>query len=262
MSIMLTADFHSHSRFSDGHLTVTELVDWYGARGAKVLAVTDHWCQSRTPLGRVAQLLKRTLTSQSIPHYFNTLESESLRAWKTYGMRLIPGVEITQNTLSHSRSAHLLFLAHHAWDLAILDPDLTPMELLLRARRAGFLTIAAHPVSTGRIEAQTYHLWDNRKLYAPYIDAWECGTQERYFAEVAASGLPIIANSDFHTTKQAQAWRTRLNLSLKEQQTLRIPEIFHAIRARRLQPIWTDWRSASPVSGCVDRDISPITLGA
>ncbi len=239
---MVMADFHTHTTFSDGTLSLPELIDWYGTRGARVLAITDHWCQRTTPLGRMAKLLKRTLTPDSLPRYIELLESEARRAWHQYQMRIIPGVELTQNTLSHHRSAHLVVLARNGWDLAALDPDHTPLEACMVAKRLSMLVIAAHPVSTGKILHQTYHLWDNRKLYAPYIDAWECATQERFFPEVATSGLPVIANSDFHSPRQAEAWRTRLNLSPAEAETLSIGSLFDAIRARRLQPVLTDWR--------------------
>ncbi|NJM10303.1 MAG: PHP domain-containing protein, partial [Bdellovibrionaceae bacterium] len=39
---MFLADLHVHSNFSDGHLSISELVDFYGQRGFGAIAVTDH----------------------------------------------------------------------------------------------------------------------------------------------------------------------------------------------------------------------------
>jgi hypothetical protein len=38
----LLCELHAHSTWSDGDLTLTELVDLYGMHGFDVLCVTDH----------------------------------------------------------------------------------------------------------------------------------------------------------------------------------------------------------------------------
>jgi predicted metal-dependent phosphoesterase TrpH len=38
----LLCELHAHTRWSDGDLTVAELVDLYGRNGFDVLCVTDH----------------------------------------------------------------------------------------------------------------------------------------------------------------------------------------------------------------------------
>jgi predicted metal-dependent phosphoesterase TrpH len=46
----LLCELHAHTTWSDGSLTLTQLVDLYGRSGFDVLAVTDHvvrdqpWC--------------------------------------------------------------------------------------------------------------------------------------------------------------------------------------------------------------------------
>ena len=42
MSLAFLGDLHMHSTFSDGKLTIPELVDLFGSRGFGVIAITDH----------------------------------------------------------------------------------------------------------------------------------------------------------------------------------------------------------------------------
>src|SRR6476620_10831518 len=98
---MILADLHMHSTFSDGKLTIPELVDLYGARGFGAIAITDHLCESSTLIGRAAHYLDRTLTPATFPLYLEILKSESLRAWDRYRMVVIPGFELTKNSVSN-----------------------------------------------------------------------------------------------------------------------------------------------------------------
>ena len=42
----LLTELHAHSTWSDGELSLTELVDLYGRNGFDVLGVTDHVCRT------------------------------------------------------------------------------------------------------------------------------------------------------------------------------------------------------------------------
>jgi histidinol phosphatase-like PHP family hydrolase len=70
---MIMADLHVHSTFSDGKLTVSELVDFYGERGFGCIAITDHICEQKSFLGLAAGALKFTLTPDSFPQYLETV---------------------------------------------------------------------------------------------------------------------------------------------------------------------------------------------
>jgi predicted metal-dependent phosphoesterase TrpH len=230
---MSLADLHVHSTFSDGKLSVAELVDWYGAAGVKTLGITDHWCDTVSPLGWAAYALERTLTRNSMSAYLDTLDSEARRAKSRYGMTLITGVEFTWNTFSNHRSAHIVVLAKNPSEFRELSPHLGIEVLLKEVRKRDMLSIAAHPLSTGKFEAQTYHLWDNRDRYAEKIDVWECSTWNRFFPEIAEAGLPKIANSDLHSKRQALAWRSLLELGNSHS----IADVFECVRAQALQTI-------------------------
>lgn len=221
---MLLTDLHIHSNFSDGRHSIPEIVDFYGKRGFKVIAITDHLCDRQSLLGRAAHLLNRSLTEANFPLYLNILKSEAVRALKTYGMLVIPGYEITLNTVSNSRSAHLLVLGYEK--LIRVDQDITRM--LKEIRSAGALSIAAHPVSTRKLEKQTYFLWDRREELAPLFDAWEVASGPHMFTEVLMSGLPMIANSDLHHFKQMKSWKSLLNCQLSRE------SVFEAIRKQNL----------------------------
>src|SRR5689334_9222279 len=106
----MLCDFHIHSQFSDGHLSIPQLVDLYGSQGFGAIAITDHLCEESSFLGKSAQFLGRTLTHESFPRYMEILASEAARAWDQYRMIVIPGYEITKNSLNNHRSAHFLAL--------------------------------------------------------------------------------------------------------------------------------------------------------
>lgn len=221
---MYLADLHTHSTFSDGKLSIPELVDFYGVRGFGALAITDHLCEEETVIGKAARYLGRTLTPATFPLYIEILRSEAERAWQRYRMVLIPGVELTKNSVLNHRSAHILGLG--VTNFISSDQDAV---LLARAIRAqGALAVAAHPVHTRKAEKQTYHLWDRREELRHEFDAWEVASGPHLFDEVLRSDLPKIATSDLHRVEQINAWKTVFECE-------RHPEaIFEAIRRQEL----------------------------
>jgi hypothetical protein len=71
---MFLADLHVHSKFSDGSLSISELVDLYGERGFGAIAITDHLCEKNTFLGIAARYLDVTLNEKTFPLYLDTIE--------------------------------------------------------------------------------------------------------------------------------------------------------------------------------------------
>ncbi len=54
----LLCDFHVHTRWSDGRLSLREVVDLYGRTGRfDVIAITDHILMQRDVLARAGRLL-------------------------------------------------------------------------------------------------------------------------------------------------------------------------------------------------------------
>jgi hypothetical protein len=198
------ADLHIHSTFSDGSMSIPELVDFYGRRGFGAIAITDHICEHRSFLGRAARFLNFTLTRATFPLYMEIIRSEAKRAWSTYRMVVMPGVEVSKNSWSNHRSAHLLALGVSEF----INADGDVAEIAWQMRKQDALVVAAHPVSTRKMEFQTYHLWSRRKELSEVIDAWEVASGPHLFDEVLRSGLPMLATSDLHKPSQISAWKT------------------------------------------------------
>lgn len=63
----IIADFHVHSTFSDGKLTIPQLVDFYGSKGFGALAITDHISEEKSLIGKMASCLGQVLTRTTFP---------------------------------------------------------------------------------------------------------------------------------------------------------------------------------------------------
>ena len=218
------ADLHVHSTFSDGQMTIPEIVDFYGTRGFGAVAVTDHICEDRSFLGRAAGYLNLSLTAATFPLYREILRTEADRAWRTYGLVLISGFELSKNSMFNHRSAHILGLGIKEFMTA--DGDIK--DLARAIRKQGGLAIAAHPVATGKFEPQTYHLWSRREELKDEFDAWEVASGTKFSHEVQASGLPLLATSDLHRASQIDSWKTVFSCERS------VESIFESIRKQDL----------------------------
>ena len=222
---MILADFHIHSTFSDGSLTIAEIVDLYGSRGFGAICITDHLCEEKTLLGKTAKFLHRTLTKQNFPLYIETIKQEAERAWRQYRLLVIPGFEVTKNSLFNHRSAHVLAIGIDKYISA--DQDI--LQATREIRRHGALAVAAHPVFTGSFEPQTYHLWHRRHEIQHEFDAWEVASGPNLFSEVLHSGFKMIASSDLHHASQINSWKTIVNAEKNQE------AILHAIRQQNIE---------------------------
>lgn len=220
-------DLHIHSHFSDGKLSIPEIVDLYGQRGFSAIALTDHLADSNTLTGLVTRKLNLSLTQTNMDQYLQTLHDEAKRAREKYNMLLISGVEVTLNSWSKQKGAHLVFLNVDRY----IDPNKSVETLLQENRR--YFSIAAHPLWEEAYEFKTTYLWDNRERLTPLFDAWECATARRFSTEVYNSKLPIVASSDFHGPKPVATWKTQTYL-----EDLSMESLFHQIRNRQVEPVW------------------------
>ena len=114
----LLCDFHVHTRWSDGRLSLREVVDLYGKTGRfDVIAITDHILMKRDLLaraGKIATLGRRAfgLAEDGFAAYLADIETEAARAWREYQMLVVPGAEITQNQISGKgrKNSHIIAL--------------------------------------------------------------------------------------------------------------------------------------------------------
>lgn len=204
---LLHCDFHTHSTFSDGKLTVPELVDLYGQRGFDVLTVTDHLCDPRKLLGKFCNLTGLVLPPDEVDTYFAVIERERRRAWKKYGLILMTGIEFNKDALTAKGSTHLLGI-----DLKTpINPSLDLKETIAAIHEQGGLAVASHPHLQSSVWGKnTLYLWEHQEEYKPLIDAWEIANRDDIFNPVGLKRLPFLANSDLHKPKHIYSWKTLL----------------------------------------------------
>jgi predicted metal-dependent phosphoesterase TrpH len=112
----LLCDFHVHTHWSDGRLSLREVIDLYGrTQKFDVIAITDHILREKDLLaraGRIATLGRRrfSVTPDSFVDYLADIAKEADRAKREYGMLVVPGAEITQNHIRARRNSHIIAL--------------------------------------------------------------------------------------------------------------------------------------------------------
>lgn len=210
----LLCDFHVHTRWSDGKLTIAEVVDLYGKTGRfDVIAITDHVLMKRDLLARAARIATLGQRRYSVPEtefqdYLKDIAEQAERARKQYGMLVVPGVEVTQNHIKARKNSHIIALGVTDYISADQNAD----AILREIRRQGGVSIACHPHhrTTRRIEISTCYLWDNRKTLADLVDVWEAANRDDLFSVTSLKHYPYVANSDFHKPKHLYSWKTLL----------------------------------------------------
>ena len=221
---LLLCDLHTHTTWSDGKLSVPEIVDFYGQRGFDCLCITDHLCDPKRLLGKLVNLTGLVIPPGEIEAYFEEIEREKKRAWAKYDLMLMAGVEFNKDGYTAKTSTHLLGV-----DLKQpIDPSLGIKQLITEIHAQGALAIASHPHETkSEWGKDTLYLWEHVDEYAPLLDAWEVANRDDIFNPVGLKKLPFIASSDFHKPKHIHSWKTLLYCE-KEAEAIK-----HCIRVNR-----------------------------
>jgi predicted metal-dependent phosphoesterase TrpH len=208
----LLCDFHIHTTWSDGRLSLREVVDLYGQTGKfDVIAITDHILLKKDFLaraGRLATLGRRrySITEETFDEYLADITREGQRAKREYGMLVIPGAEVTQNHLRARKNSHIIALGIKKF----ISADQSAEQILKEIRRQGALSIGCHPHhrTTRRLEISTCYLWDHRKELTDLVDVWEAANRDDLFSVTSLKHYPYVANSDFHKEKHLHSWKT------------------------------------------------------
>jgi UDP-N-acetylglucosamine:LPS N-acetylglucosamine transferase/histidinol phosphatase-like PHP family hydrolase len=200
-------DFHIHTNYSDGRLSLPEVIDFYGRRGFDCICITDHVADARRLVGKFSELLNFTIAPDQLDEYFDMLEWERRRAWRKYDMLVMSGLEFNKEGFSKKTSGHLLGI-----DLkAPITPSLDFVEIIAQIHSQGGLAVAAHPhVMKSEWGKNTLFLWENQEVFAPIIDAWEIANRNNIFTPVGLKRFAFLANSDFHKPKHIYSWKTLL----------------------------------------------------
>jgi predicted metal-dependent phosphoesterase TrpH len=210
----LLCDFHVHTRWSDGRLTLAEVVDLYGSTGKfDVIAITDHILMKKdlfARAGRLASLGRRpyAVRQDTFDAYLADIRREAARALDEYGLLVIPGAEITQNRLRGRMNSHIIALDIKQY----ISADQKADAILREIQRQGALSIACHPHhrTTRRVEISTCYLWDHRKELSGLVDVWEAANRDDLFSVTSLKHYPYVANSDLHKAKHLYSWKTLL----------------------------------------------------
>ncbi len=210
----ILCDFHVHTTWSDGRLSVREVIDLYGKTGRfDVIAITDHILTTRDMLGRAGRMISLGLKEFSVTErrfaaYMAEIADEAKRAYELYGLLVIPGAEVTQNHIRAHRNAHIVGLNLKQY----ISADQSAEEILREIRRQGALSIACHPHhrTTRRFEIGTCYLWEHRKRLVELVDVWEAANRDDLFSVTSLKHYPYVANSDFHKAKHLYSWKTLL----------------------------------------------------
>jgi hypothetical protein len=227
---MLLADFHIHTLWSDGKLSMPEVVDLFGRSGHDVISITDHIVNTDSIVGKVTHRFKLTLTEETFPWYMEEFAQERRRAWDEYRMVVLAGCELTQNAMTRRNSAHVLAIGIDRF----ISANGTVEEMLVRARREAEIVVACHPNEMSDWYANTFYLWNRRSDVADLIDLWEVACRWDVFPPVSRARMPFIGNSDFHQEAHLYAWKTLLPCEKTEEAVLRTLKQGHGLALTRL----------------------------
>jgi hypothetical protein len=207
---LLLCELHAHTTWSDGALTVAELVDLYGGEGFDVVCVTDHTLGSADPVGT------RSVDRARFAAYLRELEREAVRARAAHDLLLLPGLELTDNRPEPWLAAHALALGLRRF----VSVDAGIAEAMAAARAAGAAIVAAHPYGPaqhGGGRRATRRFWHELAELRPLGDRYELINRHTVFGWLAEEQLPVVASGDFHRPEHLAGWKTLLPCAKDEQ---------------------------------------------
>jgi len=229
---MLLADLHIHTTWSDGSLSIAEVVDLFGRSGHDVIAITDHVVNHDNLVGKVTHRLGLSVNANNFDAYRSEIEWEARRAWDQYRMIVIAGAELTQNRIRRSTSAHALALGLESF----VSAEGSVEEMITRANDAKAVVVACHPNEQSEWFANTFYLWNRRREVAGLIDLWEVACRWDLFPPVSRAKYRFIGNSDFHQPQHLYAWKTLLPCEKRASDVLRTLKSGTGLALTHLQP--------------------------
>ena len=200
----LLCELHAHTTWSDGALSVSELVDLYGRAGFDVLAVTDH----AVPGACVRE--------GDFAGYLAEVETEAERARSLYDLLLIPGLELTYDHDDPAQAGHGVAVGLRTF----VGVEYGLEEALRAARAHGAALVAAHPYSVAEAGSSTRGTGAfaaDPGRWVPLVDRFELFNRDTLFHWVADAGLPSVASGDFHVPAHLGTWKTLLPCAREEQ---------------------------------------------
>jgi 3',5'-nucleoside bisphosphate phosphatase len=224
----LLCELHAHTTWSDGSLSVPALVDLYGVAGFDVLAVTDH-------VRREAEQ-QRCVDATSFDAYLDEIEAEAERAWATYALLVVPGLEITYDDPDPAEAAHAVALGLRSF--VGLEEGFG--RALARARGLGAALVAAHPCPLELApvaERATARYAAAPDWAAEVVDRFELVNRHDVFEWVARARLPVVANGDFHRREHLATWKTLLPCAHEQEAVVEYLRSGRPVDLTRFEPL-------------------------
>jgi predicted metal-dependent phosphoesterase TrpH len=234
---LLLCELHAHTTWSDGYLTLPELVDLYGRHDFDVLCITDHVVRLDDPM-------TAAVDSWTWPGYLSAVRAEARRALEEYGLLVIPGLELTDNDHDPDRSAHVLALGlerHVAVDAGLVA------ALEAAANEQGAALVAARPYRTGDWTPlrPTRRIACELDTFRELIHRYELFNRHEVFSWVAEERLPAVASGDVHRDAHLASWKTLLPC---DKDAVAVVEYLRSTGRVFLMPFALDQREPVPLA--------------
>ena len=239
MNGLLLCELHAHTTWSDGRLTLPELVDLYGENGFDVLCVTDHSVRLDDPT-------PNAVDSWAWPSYLAAVRAEAERALSEYGLLVIPGLELSDNAGDADLSAHALAIGLEQ-HISVDEGIVTALEAANDLRAA---VVAAHPYAADDVTSlrPTRRIAREPEVFGPLVHRYELFNRNEVFSWVAESRLPAIASGDVHVAEHVASWKTLLAC---EQDPAAVVDFLRSERRACVMPYALDRRAAFRVAASV-----------
>jgi predicted metal-dependent phosphoesterase TrpH len=210
------ADLHTHTVYSDGQVLPKYRIREAWQDGIDIVAVTEHIEYRPNEAEMVTYLEKYTdkkhkeavnhrlgadgTTKDGIMVDLNTAVKLSQQVAKSYGITIIPGLEITRDA---DKIGHLNALFTTDNNL-VYDPD--PYQSVLNAKAQGALVQHNHP--GWRRTTLAYSEWQAKVYGEGLIDGVEVVNGEEIYPGIVdrcvENGLYITANTDIHASTASE----------------------------------------------------------
>lgn len=211
MKMYLKADLHIHTTWSDGKLTVKEVIDFYAAREFHCIAITDHANPSQTKM----------VNANNWDDYMADIKDHIPYAIEC-GLMLIPGVEFGNTNKYHIGALDID---------KYINPTVGLDMVIAHIRSCGGLAIGNHPGPKHKVEDKNNHYLETLANLDKF-DAVEIANGNQFFPEAIASEKPYVANTDLHIKGNIKSWKNLLEVDYPA-----ISEVKNAILKRK-NHIW------------------------
>jgi predicted metal-dependent phosphoesterase TrpH len=204
----LLAELHAHTTWSDGTLTLRELVDLVGTCGFDVLCVTDHVVRGDDPWLDESERRERGVAADRYDDYLAAIDAEAERARARYDLLVVPGLELTYNHADPGQAAHAVAIGLR--QLVPVDDGI--VEAVRSAAGLDAAIVAAHPYAREPAphRSRLTQRWGLDDTLRALAHRFELFNRNQLFGWVASEGLPCVATGDVHAPAHLSGWKTLL----------------------------------------------------